>query len=195
MAETTTTTTTPLHNTHRNFFGQINVVIIGMRYYFSQQQEQLNNLSSCHAVLAFIVPVLLNFLQLKYQKLEISPFETHPKSMSVAIASLLMYCLAYDAELRFSASQRTQTYARRGVVVFGWFGLVSLASILLPDSVGPLLYSLYVLFSSGELLSRRLQMLWKWVHRIIMGRVPLMLQSRLTAHSFSNTGAVPRPRV
>ncbi|KAL7182720.1 hypothetical protein ACSBR1_041412 [Camellia fascicularis] len=126
------------------------------------------------------------------------PFETHPKSMGIAVASLLLYCFAYDAELRSSATHRWQTYqflARRGVVLFGWLAVVSLASILLPDSLGSLLYSLFVLFSSGELLSHRLQMLWKWVHQIITGRVPLMLPSRLTAHSFSNTGATHWPRV
>ncbi|KAL7215169.1 hypothetical protein ACSBR1_027351 [Camellia fascicularis] len=69
--------------------------------------------------------------------------------MGIALASLLLYC---HAELRSSTSHRWQTYqflARRSVVVFGWLAVVSLASILLPDSLGPLLYSLFVLFSSA----------------------------------------------
>ncbi|GMP95756.1 hypothetical protein CsSME_00044679 [Camellia sinensis var. sinensis] len=108
MAETTTTTTTtPLHSPQRNFFGQINVA-----HYSQQQQQQSTSSASCHVILAFIVPALLNFVQIKYQgKNDISPFGTHPKSVSVSIASLLLYCFAYDAELRTSASQSQQTHA------------------------------------------------------------------------------------
>ncbi|CAL5429634.1 unnamed protein product [Camellia sinensis] len=195
MAETNTTTTRtpPLHSSQKNFFGQINVAIVGMSYFFAQQEEQSTSSASYHSILAFIVPVLLNFMQIKYQKMEISPFETHPKSMGVAIPSLLLYCFVHDAELRSSSSQ---TYARRGKVVFGWLGLVSMASIFLADSLGSLRYSLYILFSAGEFLRHGLQMLWKWLHhQIVMERVPLMLPSRLRAQAFPYTRAIPRPHV
>lgn len=159
----------------------------------------LHSSTSCQAVMAFILPVLLSFLQLKYQgNKDISPFDTHPTSVRVAIASLLLYCFAYDAELRSSENHRHQTcafIARRGMACFGWLAVVSLASILLPNSLGPPLYFLYILFLAGELLCRCLQMLWNWVHQIIVNRVPLMLPSRLTAHSFSNSGGIPRLQV
>ncbi|KAL7171061.1 hypothetical protein ACSBR2_035844 [Camellia fascicularis] len=136
--------------------------------------------------------VLLSFLQIKYQgKNNISLFDTYPKSLGVSIASLLLYGISYYVELKSSSYEdhhRSQTYARHGTVVFGWLFLVSLASILLPDSVGPLLYVLYILFLAGEFLRRQLQMLWNWLHVIVRSKVPVMPPSRLTmSRAFSNS--------
>ncbi|KAF7137791.1 hypothetical protein RHSIM_Rhsim07G0111700 [Rhododendron simsii] len=136
-------------------------------------------LESCHTVLAFIVPVLLNLLQIKYQGNQLSPFDTYPISMVISVASLLLYCFGYHAKSRWP------TYAlavSRVMVVFGSLSVVSLASSLFPDSFGPVLYTLFVLFSAAELL-----MQFKWVHRKVMG----MLPSQLTIAAFSNTGGVP----
>ncbi|KAL7182725.1 hypothetical protein ACSBR1_041417 [Camellia fascicularis] len=100
---------------------------------------------------------VLNSVQIKYQGKDISPFD-------VSIASLLLYFFSNDAQLRSSQRHRWQTYvfiiARRGMVIFGWLGLVSLASILLPDSLGPAVYFLYILFSAGELLGHRLSLMF-----------------------------------
>ncbi|GMP95758.1 hypothetical protein CsSME_00044681 [Camellia sinensis var. sinensis] len=187
----------PQQGTQANLFGQINVAFLSKtHYYFSQG---LHSSASCHVVLAFILSVLLSFPQLKYQgNKDISPFDTHPTSMRVAIASFLLYCFAYDAKLRSFENHRHQTYAFivcRGMVNFGWLAVVSLPSILFPNSLGPPLYFLYILFLAGELLHRRLQMLWNWVYQIIVNRVPLMLPNRLTTYSLSNTGGVPRLQV
>ncbi|KAG5539913.1 hypothetical protein RHGRI_020212 [Rhododendron griersonianum] len=158
---------------------QIYVVSIIISNYLLQPPPP-PSLESCHTVLAFIVPVLLNLLQIKYQGNQLSPLDTHPISMVISVASLLLYCLGYHAKSRWP------TYAlvvSRGMVVLGSLSVVSLASILFPDSFGPvLLYTLFVLFSAAELL-----MLFKWVHRKIMG----MLPSQLTTAAFSNTGGVP----
>ncbi|KAL7199443.1 hypothetical protein ACSBR2_021669 [Camellia fascicularis] len=87
-----TTRTPPQQGTQANLFGQINVVLSMTHYYFSQG---LHSSDSCHAVLAFILPLLLSLLQLKYQgNKDISPFDTHPTYVLVAIASLLLYCFA-----------------------------------------------------------------------------------------------------
>ncbi|GMP95753.1 hypothetical protein CsSME_00044676 [Camellia sinensis var. sinensis] len=161
---TTTTRRKPQQGTQTNLIGHINVSFLSITthsyYCLSQQQQHSTSSSSsasCHAVLAYIVPVLLCFLQIKYQKKDIFPFDTYPKSLAVSIASMLLYCSAYYAELKSSSykdHRYWQTYACHGTVVIGWLGLVSLASILLPDSVGPLLYFLYILFLAGEFLGR-----------------------------------------
>ncbi|THG08477.1 hypothetical protein TEA_020864 [Camellia sinensis var. sinensis] len=148
----------PQQGTQANLFGQINVTFLSMtHYYFSQG---LHSSASCHAVLAFILPALHSFLQLNYQgNKDISPFNTHLTSVCVAIASFLLYCFAYNAELRFSENHCHQTYAFnvcRGMTCFGWLVVVSLASILFSNSLGPPLYFLYILFLAGELLRRRL---------------------------------------
>ncbi|KAI8546619.1 hypothetical protein RHMOL_Rhmol07G0133200 [Rhododendron molle] len=163
----------------RNFFAQINVSsIMSISNYFSHPTP-LPSVNSCHTVLAFIVPVLLSLLQIKYQGNQISPFETHPISMVIFVASLLLYCLGYHAKVRWP------TYAlvvSRGMVVFGSLSVVSLATILFPDSLGPVLYMLYVLFTAAELLK-----LLKWVHRKIM----VVLPSQLTTVAFPDRGDVP----
>ncbi|KAF7139597.1 hypothetical protein RHSIM_Rhsim07G0111200 [Rhododendron simsii] len=161
----------------RNFFAQINVASISISNYFSHPPPP-PSFNSCHTVLAFVVPVLLSLLQIKYQGNQISPFDTHPISMVISVASLLLYCLGYHAKSRWP------TYGlvvSRGMVVLGSLSVVSLASILFPGSFGSVLYTFFVLFSAAELLK-----LLKWVRRKIMG----MLPSQLTTAAFSNTGGM-----
>ncbi|KAL7233639.1 hypothetical protein ACSBR1_017283 [Camellia fascicularis] len=55
----------------------------------------------------------------------------HQKAIWVAIASLILYCLAYEAELRLPAYSRL---IRRGMVVLGSVSSVSLTSILFPEN-------------------------------------------------------------
>ncbi|KAL7199441.1 hypothetical protein ACSBR2_021667 [Camellia fascicularis] len=193
---TTTTRRPPQQGTQTNLFAQFSFLNITTRSYnyLSQRQSTSSSSASCHAVLKFIVPVILIFLQIKYQgKTDTTPFDTYPKSMRVSIASFLFYCFAYYAKLESSSYEdlcRCQTYARHGTEVFGWLGLVSLVSTLLPDSVGSLLYLLYILFLAGKFLPRQLLMLWNWLHQIVPVMLPSWLTtlSRLaTAHAFSNS--------
>ncbi|RVX01218.1 hypothetical protein CK203_036208 [Vitis vinifera] len=65
---------------------------------------------SCHAILLFIVPALLDLLDLMYEE-GTSPFATHPKTMWFTIGCLLAYCLVYGAELSFSSSPVGFVYA------------------------------------------------------------------------------------
>uniref|UniRef100_A0A5B7CCL4 Uncharacterized protein n=1 Tax=Davidia involucrata TaxID=16924 RepID=A0A5B7CCL4_DAVIN len=149
------------HSLWRNFLGQFNVAFISIRCYFSQEQSASN---SCHTIFAFILQLLLKFIELKYQGKDNSPFDTHPKTMSVAITSLLMYCLAFDAELRVSSIQPTFPCGRavhHSMVLFKSLSVASLASILFPDRARPVLYVLYILLSAGELL--------QWIHRRTIG--------------------------
>ncbi|KAA8522202.1 hypothetical protein F0562_012875 [Nyssa sinensis] len=144
-----------LHRSHQSFSGQFNVAFINDRCYISQQQHAP---TSRNAILAYIVPVLLNLIELKYQGKDDSAFEAYPKTMCFAVTSLLMYCLAYYVELKFSSSHPTWFgifYARalhHSMVLFGSLTMASLASILFPDPVRPVLYVLCILLSAGELL-------------------------------------------
>ncbi|KAF7139011.1 hypothetical protein RHSIM_Rhsim07G0112100 [Rhododendron simsii] len=99
--------------------------------------------------------------------------------MVIFVAGLLLYCLGSHAKSRWP------TYAlviSRGMVAFGSLSVVSLASILSPNSFRPVLYFLYVLVTAAELVK-----LLKWVHRKIVG----MLSSQLTSTAaFSNIGGV-----
>ncbi|MFS7927713.1 hypothetical protein Hanom_Chr04g00312321 [Helianthus anomalus] len=56
-----------------------------------------------HSSLSFIVNVLLALADMKSQSLSGFPFQTHPLTVTVSVASLLMYGLASGAELVVSA--------------------------------------------------------------------------------------------
>ncbi|CAL5412823.1 unnamed protein product [Camellia sinensis] len=162
-------------NMGRSSSGGINVAFVRSRTYILQQQltPPAHHL---HAIFSFLPSLLLSFLQLKYKPLLVSPFETHPTTMLVSITSLIRYCLAYDAKLRFSSADHAMPdygpAISRAMGLFGSLCLVSLASILCPDSVRVVLYLLYPLFlaSQFEFVRRQLQMLWNWLHRRVTSR-------------------------
>ncbi|KAL3731221.1 hypothetical protein ACJRO7_028143 [Eucalyptus globulus] len=45
-----------------------------------------------HKILSLIIPVVLNFIAVKYQGNSNSPFETHPITIFLSIFTLLFYC-------------------------------------------------------------------------------------------------------
>ncbi|XAR54925.1 hypothetical protein NMG60_11030260 [Bertholletia excelsa] len=137
----------------------MNITIIILDYDFPQEHTS----ASFHVVLSFVLPILLGFLELKYQGKDTSPFETHPKSMAFAIASSLLYCFAYYLELRSSFVDQKfracEGLVQGGMVLSGSLLVVSLASILLPGPLGPLLYSFYALLWTSCFVNFQVQML------------------------------------
>ncbi|GFZ02093.1 hypothetical protein Acr_15g0007020 [Actinidia rufa] len=121
----------PRPSSHQGFHGGLNVAFINIRYNILQQQHIP---ISPNTFLALFVSVTLNFLELKYQGKDFSPFQTHPKMMRVATVSLLLYCFAYDFEKRLCSPAYVHI-VRSGRAVFGLLLSVSLASVLFQDSV------------------------------------------------------------
>ncbi|KAJ9694305.1 hypothetical protein PVL29_010015 [Vitis rotundifolia] len=149
-----------------NLFQRAQHLFILLITYLLQQQLQPN---SCHTILSFIVAVLASFLAVKYAGKVTSPFETHPKTMQFAIGSLLVYCLAYGAQQRFSAALHSPAYVNalcRCMELSGFLSVASLASLFFPDSVQWMFFVLYTIFWMGGLLCTLLQMLWKWIHQV-----------------------------
>ncbi|GFS42275.1 hypothetical protein Acr_00g0078950 [Actinidia rufa] len=133
-----------------------NVAFITMRFYFLQQ---LPLSSSPQPIHSFLVPVLVNFIELKYHT-DTSAFQMHRKTMILAAASFLLYCLALARD--FS----------RGWALFGWLSSVSLASVLVPVSIWPVLFLLCVLCSAGELLKCRIvQAVWQSLRQRMRGNI------------------------
>ncbi|KAL3497548.1 hypothetical protein ACH5RR_040280 [Cinchona calisaya] len=123
---------------------------------------------SRQANFAFVVAVLLNFLQVKCQGKDESPFETHPKTMLAAIVSLLVYCLSYDAKLRIPANtSSTYTYFNYSVhgcmAIFGHLSLASVLSVLFPEFLCPILFSLSILLSLLQLPPSGFKTIWGWL--------------------------------
>ncbi|GMY19660.1 hypothetical protein FCV25MIE_14900 [Fagus crenata] len=73
-----------------------NVAFIAIRNHFQQEQLMAN---SFHVIFAFITPLVLNLLGLRYQGNLITPFDTQPITMMVGIScfptdSIRTLCIA-----------------------------------------------------------------------------------------------------
>ncbi|KAF7137394.1 hypothetical protein RHSIM_Rhsim07G0114400 [Rhododendron simsii] len=113
-----------------------------------------------HDVFDFLLKALLNLLGLHYQGNGIaSPFQAHPLTMGIASASLLLYCISYELEPRF-----TQV-GRGGMGLFRSILFVSLASLLLRNPVWVVLYFSYILFANWEMLCSVIEVVRSWVHQ------------------------------
>ncbi|PON67549.1 hypothetical protein PanWU01x14_101860 [Parasponia andersonii] len=142
--------------------------------YFRPQQLMVPN--SPHPIVTFVIPVILNLIELKCQCRGNSPFDTNPITMWVSLSSLLAYCFAYGIEMRYSSRLHSPNYSdhttiRRTSSLFGSLCLASLTSILLPE-MKPLLYSLYGLLSMGDMLRSydNVNMVWKWIDERIVSK-------------------------
>ncbi|KAK4425029.1 hypothetical protein Salat_1696500 [Sesamum alatum] len=103
---------------------------------------------------AWIIPVLLTFLQLKYQgNDQQTPFTTHSMTMNVAVYSSIVYYLVYCVQLRFTLHVRLAGFVNHCLVWSGYASVASLASVLLPDSARPFLYGLFVMLPASEFLN------------------------------------------
>ncbi|GFZ02095.1 hypothetical protein Acr_15g0007040 [Actinidia rufa] len=151
----------PRPSSNQSFHGVLNVAVINIRCNILQQQHIP---ISRNTFLALFVPVILNFLELKYQGKDFSPFQTHPKMMRVAVVSLLLYCFAYDFEKRL-CSPAYAHIVHSGRAVFGSLLSVSLASVLFQDSVCVGLFFVYILFSNWEILNHSVKGMCNWLQR------------------------------
>lgn len=104
--------------------------------------------TSTQAIVAFIVPIILTFIQIKFQALTSSPFETHHAATMVAITSLLAYSLAVAARIRFPT--HSPTHSRFAVRISGLLSVASLLSILFPDSWHHVPYMVFFMYLMSE---------------------------------------------
>lgn len=140
--------------TFNHFSGQFNVVFASM----TSEYINYSPLQHQQAVLAFVISALLNILQLKPH----SPFDTHPKTMKMAVMFFLLYCFGCIVQSRSTGSnnplaQHSFPNANGNVIqsfvrLLGYFSLASLASILLySDSVWPILFLIFTFFMMAML--------------------------------------------
>ena len=144
------------------------------------QQEQNLMATSRNAILAlltFIVPVLIELINLKFQKeVEYSVFHVHPITTMVTVSSLLAFVLAFGVEFTFQYSCGAALL--RTIMVFsGSLSLASLVTLLFPDALGPILYHVYALLSLGNLLSL-VPRQWNWIHQKIMDKLETVFTGR-----------------
>lgn len=103
----------------------------------------------------FIDPILGTLLLLKYQIDGESIFESHPINPKVAIATLLVYCLAHGAQLSFMTSTSTNsTYVCvlcTTMTLFASLSLASMGSLLFFNVAQFIAYTLHTLISLANL--------------------------------------------
>lgn len=129
-----------LHEHHRDDHGNVKVKLKLMIL----QVHHSNVSPSVHAILAFLFPLLLNFLQLKFSADQASLFlfQTHPIITMLPITSLLAYWLSLGASLRFPCYSH---WFRIAAVFFGLLSVASLSLLLFPHLLFLLPYVIYVL--------------------------------------------------
>ena len=154
------------HDQSDNFGNHTIVYILsfGPNNYISQPQtapnsnHQLTLQNQDHhdfnLIFTFMVTLLLNLLQLKYQgDYYISPFQSNFLTIFFSILWLVLYyCCAYAACKMVSASRQI---CKQMMHIFGAMALSSLGSLLFPDSVQhAALYALYAMVAFGVVVRR-----------------------------------------
>jgi len=117
-------------NFHRGHEVTINVV--GSVHVYNIMGVETN---PQHGLVAFIFFVLIGFLQIRYPE-NPTPFQVHPKTTLVSIASFLLYCLAFWIKLKFAT--RVDTIME----VFGSLSIISLVLMFFPENWGSFGYIL-----------------------------------------------------
>ncbi|CAL5360772.1 unnamed protein product [Camellia sinensis] len=146
----------------------INVLFVNSRSFYLSHHHLRPPRTSHHTFLAVLTQMLIAFIQLKFQGQNVSSSEMYQKATRVATVSLILYCFAYEAELRLPAYSHV---IRRGMMVLGSVSSVSLTSILFPGNGRHVFYLLYALFLASEsaVIRHQFQMVWNWVYQGIMG--------------------------
>ncbi|RDX86834.1 hypothetical protein CR513_31786, partial [Mucuna pruriens] len=112
-----------------------------------------------HALVAFIFFVLLAFLQIRYPD-EPTPFHLRPKTISVSIASFLLYCFLFFVRLK---SAIWVHHFDTLMHVFGSLSLLSLVVLLLPhtwESFGFIMYTLWFIAHVLAIIRTRFREIW-----------------------------------
>lgn len=138
---------------------------------FPQEQPAATNLQT---VLAFIMSSILSLTELKYQGKEISPFDKHPVLMSVSVACLLTYWLAYVIEfarfINFSSLTKVQAI-HCVMILLGSLSVGSSASIIFLDSVQLSFFFLYTLLTLCALFHSQLKLPYRMIPQMILAKL------------------------
>ncbi|KAL2242411.1 UNVERIFIED_CONTAM: hypothetical protein Sindi_0359100 [Sesamum indicum] len=128
-----------------------------------------------HQGFSLVIPVLLAFLQLKYQGNQETPFSTHPKKTGLAVSDFLLHYLAYRVQLRHWARRFSPACVgvlRHCMEGFVDLSMASMASLLFADSIRPL-YVLFLWLPAGE------HLYWLYLKLFVEGNDEFEVYTRL----------------
>ncbi|KAL3731218.1 hypothetical protein ACJRO7_028140 [Eucalyptus globulus] len=158
-----------------------------------------NQWRNTRATLTFIIPTLLNFIEVKYQERSDSPFETHPITMFFSIFSLLLHCSLSLPLVAHLPAFHTTHGARifRFMMILSFFLSISLpTSLLFPRLSFFLLYLLLLMLLSiayfCSLIQKLIHLIWQkivvflnlFAHRLHGGRALLLPPHRVADMHF-----------
>ncbi|KAF7846986.1 hypothetical protein BT93_L3511 [Corymbia citriodora subsp. variegata] len=130
-----------------------------------------------HAILAFLVTILINLVEVKYQGNRASPFDTRPFATSLTIFCLLFYCsLSFVAHLSLVPDCCARALLILMVLTASLL-VASLTSLLFPSSFHYFPYLLLFVLLSVVLLYRLTQNLCMWVQQKIASIFVSMFRS------------------
>ena len=90
-----------------------------------------------HVVFLFLIPSLINLLQLKDQSKNVSPFDTHPINTWIFFTALCIYCLWLATKMEIQTHWANYSQILANVLfISGALTAVSLVSIFLPQFLG-----------------------------------------------------------
>ncbi|WVZ17742.1 hypothetical protein V8G54_010724 [Vigna mungo] len=127
-----------------------------------------------HVLVAFTFFALLGFIQIRYPE-NPTPFQLHPKTTMLSIATFILYCLGFLGTLMFGI--RVHHFVTL-MHVFGSLSLISLVLLLLPetwDSLGFVVYTLWFITLLLFFMRTRLREIWlqrQQIRRVVRPLLP-----------------------
>ncbi|CAN4077147.1 unnamed protein product [Withania somnifera] len=99
--------------------------------------------------------LIIGWLQVQQQNHAETLFQTHPKTMTTALNSLVLCWVLYGFKLRFPTIYAAYLAVMPlGVEFFGLLSMASVLSFLFLDSVRPVVYFILLFIPSINILSR-----------------------------------------
>ncbi|KAJ4823014.1 hypothetical protein Tsubulata_009219 [Turnera subulata] len=123
--------------------------------------------SPWHGVFAFLNPLLVGVIQVKFQGKTDSPFDSRPLCMWVFVSATVVYCFALASKLRFYGSVFYSKLSGDVALLSGSLSSVALVSILLPQLAGWVLSIAWTLFPM-ILAHKLIRHMVIWIHKGIM---------------------------
>ena len=128
----------------------------------ASEREIISSIPS-HIVFFFLIPSLIDLLQLKDQSKNVSPFDTHPINIWIFFSALCIYCLSLATKMEIQT--RWTGYSQilgHVIVISGALASVSLATVFLPHLLG---WLFLIMWSFLPIISARhfLVCIFRWI--------------------------------
>lgn len=112
-------------------------------------------LTPCHALFAYLNPLLIGILQVHCQATNKSPFETHSANLWAFLLATLVYCFTLTANTKPQHCKTNFTEPFNNVaLISGSFSSVSLVAVFLPRYHGMIL-AVFIFWGAFALLVAR----------------------------------------